>query len=133
MTDRDRQRLAGVHPRLVDKLDRVLDAMAVLGFAMMVTDGLRTREQQQLLYAKGRTAKGPVVTNADGVTKKSNHQAKDDGYGRAVDCVFLVDGKPSWDARLPWKAYGAAAEAVGLIWGGSWTSLVDLPHVELPG
>lgn len=132
MTDQQKQRLYGVNPILIDRVSRVLAAMEALGFAMMPTDGLRTTEQQRALYAQGRTVPGAIVTHADGVNTRSNHQPKSDGLGHAVDCCFVVNGKPSWDARLPWKAYGAAAEAVGLKWGGAWASLVDLPHVELP-
>jgi peptidoglycan L-alanyl-D-glutamate endopeptidase CwlK len=117
---------------LIDRVSRVFDAMAALGFSMMVTDGVRTEARQRALYAQGRTEPGPIVTKADGIVKKSNHQVKDDGMGHAVDCCFVVDGEPSWDAREPWAAYGACAQAVGLKWGGSWESLHDLPHVELP-
>ena len=131
MTDRDLQKLRGVSPVLIDRLGRVLSAMDALGFAMMVTDGLRTVERQRELYAQGRTAPGSIVTYADGVEKHSNHQKKLDGMGHAADCCFVVDGQPSWDSRLQWKAYGACAEALGLTWGGSWTALHDLPHVEL--
>lgn len=131
MTEQQRQRLLGVHPDLIVRVSRVLAAMEALGFVMMPTDGLRTVEQQRALYAQGRTVPGPIVTKADGVDKRSNHQAHDDGFGHAVDCCFVVNGKPSWDAHLPWKAYGALAEAVGLTWGGHWQSLHDLPHVEL--
>lgn len=126
MTERDRQRLGAVQGLLAEKVERILRAMEGLGFPMLVTDGHRTTAQQIALYAKGRTAPGSIVTYADGILKTSAHQD-----GRAVDCTFLVDGQPSWDARLPWKAYGACAEAVGLVWGGNWTSLHDLPHVEL--
>lgn len=132
MTDRDLQKLSGVHPELVAKVGRVLACMDALGFPMMVTDGLRTVEQQRALYAQGRTVPGHIVTYADGVEKRSNHQPKIDTMGHAVDCVFVVEGKPSWDAALPWHAYGAAGAALGLHWGGSFTSLHDLPHLELP-
>ena len=107
--------------------------MAELGHPMMVTDGVRTTEQQQALYAKGRTAPGPMVTYVDGVKVKSNHQAKADGYGHAVDCCFLKDGKPSWDPSHPWRLYGEMAAALGLQWGGFWTRFVDRPHIELKG
>jgi peptidoglycan L-alanyl-D-glutamate endopeptidase CwlK len=119
-------RLAGVDPAVATRVQRVLDAMAALGFPMMVVAGLRTVAEQQALYARGRTAPGRIVTYADGVTKPSHHQS-----GRAVDCVFLADGKPSWAEGHPWAAYGACAEAVGLVWGGRWR-MRDLPHVELP-
>lgn len=132
MTDRDRQKLAGVHPLLVEKVTRLLAAMDVLGFPMLVTDGVRAVAQQQALYAQGRSAPGHIVTYADGVEKRSNHQPRLDTFGHAVDCCFLVNGQPSWDVGLPWKAYGAAAEALGLRFGGSFINLHDLPHVELP-
>ena len=44
----------------------------------------------------------------------------------------MVNGYASWDARLPWKVYGAMGEALGLTWGGSFAKLHDLPHLELP-
>ena len=131
-------RLHGVHPELVDKVTRILRAMDALGFPMMVTEGLRSRERQQQLYAQGRTKPGKIVTYLDGVVRKSNHQAKADGYGHAVDCAFLVDidgdgpDDPSWAERHPWALFGAMAVALGLTWGGNWKTLVDRPHVELP-
>jgi peptidoglycan L-alanyl-D-glutamate endopeptidase CwlK len=126
-------KLEGVHPQLARSVARILVAMAELGVPMLITDGVRTTEEQRALYAKGRTEPGRIVTNADGVRIKSNHQAKADGYGHAVDCCFLVDGKPSWDQGLPWRLYGEAAKALGLTWGGDWKTIVDKPHIELPG
>lgn len=123
-------KLAGVHPRLIVKVTRILNAIAELGFPMLVTDGVRTQAQQRDLYAQGRTAPGAKVTNADGIVKRSNHQTKDDGFGYAVDCAFLVDGKPSWDDAHPWALYGEMAKALDLTWGGSWKS-PDRPHVEM--
>lgn len=131
MTEKDAKKLAGVHPQLIDKITRVLAAMDALGHPMMVTDGVRTLEQQRALYAQGRTAPGPVVTNCDGTEKRSNHQLRLDKLGHAVDCCFVVNGKPSWDAHLPWKAYGALGEALGLRYGGRF-KMVDCPHLELP-
>lgn len=125
-------KLDGVHPALVVKVNQIMVAMAALGFTMLVTDGVRTEAEQAALYAKGRTAPGPRVTNVDGELKRSNHQTKADGYGYAVDCCFVVNGKPSWDRNLPWKLYGEAAKALGLIWGGDWKTITDWPHIEIP-
>lgn len=124
-------KLAGVHPDLAAAVEKILKAMDILGFPMMITDGVRTTEQQQALYAQGRTKPGNIVTNADGINKLSNHQVHDDNLGHAVDCCFVVDGKPSWDLRNPWQLYGRMAVTLGLVWGGSWISIHDLPHVEL--
>lgn len=117
--------LTGVNPVLVERVGRVLKALEAFGTPMVITDGKRSLAQQQALYAQGRTAPGHIVTNADGIVHPSAHQ-----LGRAVDCCFLVDGKPSWDARLPWKCYGALVEAVGLRWGGEF-KMIDCPHAEL--
>lgn len=125
-------KLEGVHPELVEKVKRILYACAELGHPMMVTSGVRTDAEQQALYAIGRTKPGRRVTNLDGINKRSNHQTKADGYGHAVDCAFLVNGKPSWAEHHPWALYGLMAESQGLIWGGRWTTLVDRPHIELP-
>lgn len=132
MTKHDQDKLFGVHPTLATQVQRLIDAMDALGYILTVTDGLRTLEEQQALYAKGRTTPGPIVTYSDGINKPSNHQAKLDGYGHAVDCAWrLADGSVSWDLRMPFKAYGSCAEALGLTWGGNWAKLVDLPHIEM--
>lgn len=121
--------LTGVHPDLVARIDKVLAAMSMLGHPMKVVQGLRTTAQQQALYAQGRTAPGRVVTKADGVLAKSNHQAHVDGLGHAVDCAFQLPDP--FDEHAPWSAYGACVQAVGLVWGGTWTT-PDRPHAELP-
>lgn len=137
------QKLVGVHPRLVAAYIRIASALAELGHPILITDGVRTVEQQQALYAKGRTIKGEppytvarplgrTVTQADGVHARSNHQTKADGFGHAIDCAFLdAAGRPSWDEDHPWRLYGEAAKSQGLRWGGDWER-VDRPHIELP-
>lgn len=131
LTESRIEKLVGVHPRLIEAAKRIVYAMNDLGLHMIVTDGARTAEAQALLYAKGRTAPGAIVTNADGVANKSNHQSHPDGFGHAVDMCFVVNGQPSWDEHLPWELYGLMAETQGLKWGGRW-SRPDKPHIELP-
>jgi peptidoglycan L-alanyl-D-glutamate endopeptidase CwlK len=140
MTDRDKQRLSGVHPTLIAKLDHILTVMAATGHTMMVVQGLRTAQEQRTLYAKGRTTPGPnarpgkplgdVVTMKDGIVHKSNHQARTDGLGHAVDCAFAGVPDPFADHH-PWEQYGKLAETAGLRWGGRWSHPHDSPHVEL--
>lgn len=122
-----------LHPKLRAAIIMILAAMAEIGYPMMVTDTIRTADEQKVLFAKGRSIPGSIVTNCDGIIKRSNHQLHADGFGHAVDCCFVVNGAPSWDEHLPWKAYGALGVALGLAWGGDWPtgSLHDLPHLEL--
>lgn len=125
----------GLHPDLIAKLETVFAAMAAIGHPMRLMEGVRSSERQQQLYAQGRTMPGRIVTNCDGIRKPSKHQVKADGYGHAADCAFVDDPRTprneTWDESKPWQTYGALAEAQGLIWGGRFTTLHDLPHVEL--
>jgi peptidoglycan L-alanyl-D-glutamate endopeptidase CwlK len=131
-------RLDGMHPQLMKQAALLLGAMQACGFPMMITDGLRTLEEQQALYAKGRTIPGKIVTYADGVHNRSNHQSHDDGLGHALDCTFLNTAlpapKPFWPTDAEWmkrwKAYGKLSVALGLQWGGDWQR-PDIPHIQL--
>lgn len=120
--------LSGLHPRLIQQVQKLQEALRSLGFPMRVTEGLRSDERQIALYAQGRTTPGPIVTNCDGATHRSRHQLQVDGYGHAADLCW--DGDAPFEG--PWAVYGAAAEALGLVWGGRFTKLIDRPHVELP-
>lgn len=130
-----RSKTQQIHPVLKRRIEIVLAGMEAAGMKMIITDDVRSTEEQQALYKIGRRGKPgeTVVTNADGVKNPSNHQAKKDGFGHAVDCAFIVDGKLKYDVPDSWwSAYGALCVAVGLRWGikiGSW---VDRPHAELP-
>ena len=125
-------KLAGVHPALASKVRAIQMAMTGLGFPMIVTDGVRTTDEQKKLYAQGRTTPGKIVTNADGVKDTSNHQLKADGCGHAVDMTFLDrNGRPTWDESYPWRLFGEMAKALKLSWGGDWTT-PDKPHIEMP-
>jgi peptidoglycan L-alanyl-D-glutamate endopeptidase CwlK len=117
----------GIHASLVVKVNRVLAAMLALGYPMRICQGVRTVAQQQVLYAQGRTTPGAIVTNCDGILKKSRHQLASDGFGHAVDCCFVA--KDPWVG--PWKVYGEAGKASGLLWGGDFKSPIDRPHLEL--
>lgn len=83
------------------------------------------REQQQL-YAKGRTQPGGIVTYCDGVHTKSKHNAVP---SEALDFAIVINGKVSWDPA-EYAPVGMLAESRGLVWGGSWDTFKDFPHLE---
>ena len=119
-------RLQKLHPALVAALRRVVADLAAQGITIELVQGLRTFEQQDALYAKGRTQPGQIVTRAKG--GESNHN-----YGLAADLCPFTNDTPDWNAPMAvWAAIGVAAAAHGLEWGGAWKKFIDKPHVELP-
>lgn len=120
------RRLEKVHPLLAQKVRNLDNTTVAVHFTIEVVQGMRTWEEQNRLYAQGRTIRGAIVTRARG--GQSNHN-----YGLAVDLCPFLSGRPAWDFRDGFIAIGKAAEAVGLAWGGDWTKFLDMPHVELPG
>ena len=59
-------------------------------------------------------------------------------YGVAFDAAPMRNGDIVWgtddpaDRRL-WSLYGHTGQALGLEWGGAWTSFPDRPHMQLAG
>lgn len=131
---RSKDALIGVHPDLV----RVMEA-AILDTPVDFTiiEGVRTQARQATLYAQGRTTKGAIVTYADGVKKKSNHQKKADGYGHAVDLYAFTNGKIQFNDVASLKLIAvhikavAACLGVAITWGGDWKKPYDPPHFQL--
>ena len=118
LTQRDKDKLKGVHPdlvRVVNRLARETDIPFQIG------EGLRSWTRQKMLVATGKSK-----------TMNSRHLT-----GHAVDIFPLVGGKPSWDWRYYYplaKAMKRAAELenIRLEWGGDWRSFKDGPHWQLP-
>lgn len=112
------RRLAGVHPDLVKVVERAIEITPI---DFVVIEGLRTKERQRYLVAKGASK-----------TMNSYHLT-----GHAVDIAPLVDGEASWD----WEHYKELAPAikqaaqeldVSISWGGDWKTFPDGPHWQIP-
>lgn len=98
-----------------------------------VVQALRPFEEQEALYAQGRTKPGNIVTNAR--PGLSYHQ-----YGLAVDyALILADGKTiSWDFNKDYDNDNTpdfmeivqVHSEYGWKWGGTFKSIVDKPHFE---
>ena len=123
-----------LQPRLQAKLKLFQKKCAQKGIKIRATECLRTAKEQDALYAKGRTAPGSKVTNARGRDAKSMHQ-----WGVAVDIVIDMDADKDGDVDISdlynvklLNVVGKIGESIGLEWGGSWKSIVDKPHFQLP-
>ena len=113
----------GIHPILDKKLKIILKEAKSKGIDLRVIEGYRTLEKQKYYFSKGRTIGGNIVTNAPPGLSLHN-------YGWAVDVCPYKNGKPYWKSSR-WKEIGAMVKKQGLIWGGDWKRLKDVPHIQL--
>lgn len=134
-------RVALLHPKIRTEVEVAIDlADLALGkyCAIRIVQGLRTIEEQNALYAQGRTTPGKKVTNAKGGSSYHN-------YGLAVDFALLYDKDKngtfealSWDTAadmdkngvIDWQAVVNSFIKLGYEWGGSWRTFKDLPHIQ---
>lgn len=128
MDETSQARLSQVNPALADLIGKLHDQLAKEGIDLHVTQGLRSYDDQAALYAQGRTAPGPIVTNAP--PGHSFHE-----FGLAVDVVPEDQhGNPDWNASDPtWKRIVEVGESLGLFSGTQFHSICDTPHFQLTG
>lgn len=105
-------------PLVARKRDTLVKLCGEQGCPVRITEGYRSFERQEELYAQGRTKPGSIVTNARGGESFHNH-------GVAFDVVPL-EGYNSKN----WEKIGLLGESLGLSWGGRW-QFQDKPHFEL--
>lgn len=113
--------LALLHPVVRKAVVATLAELKEEKVPLFVFEAFRSPARQAHLYAKGRTAPGPIVTYAK--PWHSYHQ-----YGLAVDLVFGGPGKWTWDEpkKGMWKAMHAIGARHGL------TPLdFETPHLQL--
>lgn len=111
----------GLDPEFAKKLALFERKLAENGIKVILTAGHRSIDEQNRLYAMGRTKPGKIVTNARGGYSWHN-------FGLAGDYAFVINGKVTWNG--PWDVFGRIARACGLEWGGDFKSIVDRPHVQ---
>ena len=125
-----------LHPKIrkeVYNLIEHINTKILLGKAKVrITDVYRSFEEQDKLYAKGRTEPGNKVTDAKAGYSFHN-------YGLAFDfCLLLTDNNTiSWDInkdfdndkKADWLEVVNVFKTSGWLWGGDW-SKPDYPHLQ---
>lgn len=115
-----------LHPELREKICILKKLCENQGLLIGIGECLRTKEEQDALYRKGRTSPGKIVTNASGKTYSSMHQ-----WGVAFD-FYRNDGCGAYnDSDGFFKKVGEIGKSIGLMWGGDWKNPVDKPHFQL--
>lgn len=104
------KKLLGIHPKLIDlffMLANIID--------LKLVSGVRTDPEQIQMFKEKRSSK-------NGVTEKSNHQVKEDGYGYAIDALPLPKGVNMYlddgsEDNIRWGQFDGACHAVADMMG----------------
>ena len=141
LSSSSRNNLEGVKTAIILLIERSLKK-SPYDFGIPKDGGKRTKERQQYLYSIGRTIeldKG-IVTNLDGIKKKSIHQ-----FGMAFDIFLYDDHGACWSCLGKYEDIaevikteftlmqkeGHFCKCEKLVWGGDWKSFQDLPHFQI--
>ena len=127
LDDRSERNISTLHPDLINRASAFISAAKSLAsqrnLDVKCICGLRTWAEQDALYAKGRTAPGPKITNA-----RAGHSFHN--FSLALDIgVFSKDGKTYHGDHPLYRELGPLGESLGFEWGGRW-KFVDEPHYQ---
>lgn len=119
-----------LHPELQVCVNKFLAECKKQGLNVLVTETLRTLEEQEELYAQGRTKPGKIVTNCKGF--ESPHC-----WGVSFDFCRNEKGREYDNTDGFFEFVGEIAKTIfdgteyDLFWGGDFKSFVDKPHIEM--
>lgn len=115
--------IAQLHPKVrKDFQDFIEECESVFNVTIRVVSAIRTMEEQEKIYAQGRTAPGPIVTKAPPGSSYHN-------WGLAVDIAPLLPSGEV-DYKYDQGRWVNIASQFNITWGGSWTGFKDLDHWE---
>jgi len=124
----EEQKLSLLYPPFAEEVRGFLEAARKQYLTVGIFCGLRTFEEQDRLFAQGRTAPGGIVTKA-----RAGHSYHN--YGLAVDICF--DSHPtesgwqwSWDPRFSWNRLALLGQSRGLESAYFWAQFPESPHFQ---
>lgn len=119
--------ISKLHPFLQQVIPLLIADASKEGLPVLITNAVRTQQEQNALYAKGRTASGSIVTNAR--YPDSLHC-----WGCAFDFCRNVKGREYDDSdEFFEKVAHIAKDTYHLEWGGDWKRFPDKPHLQMSG
>jgi len=141
------ERASLLHPAIRLDVISLLSVCVEKQVPIRIVQGLRTHEDQSLLYGKGRSteqlaAVGIDVKYAkpfDKIVTKALPGSSWHSYGLAIDfCLLRGEKQISWDrdedldrdGEKDWGEVVNAFMSKGFEWGGNWTNFPDYPHLQ---
>jgi len=115
-----------LHPQFARTLHAVLDELADARIPLQVFESIRSPSRQEELYRRGRD---PHAADWGRTVTKAHAYASAHQYGLAVDLVFHIGGKWTWEPPPGkagwWGAYHAIAREHGLV-----PLSFEMPHIQ---
>ncbi|MGL5438788.1 MAG: M15 family metallopeptidase [Filifactoraceae bacterium] len=111
-------------------IDKLLSECKKQNLPIKITETLRSKEEQDALYAKGRSLPGKIVTNV-----KYPYSAH--CWGVAFDFCRNIKGKEYDNTDVFFDKVGRLATQLfagtnlELSWGGDWKGFADKPHIQM--
>lgn len=142
-------RLNGLHPAVKAATTALIERSFSRGVPIIITQGLRTKAEQNSLYAKSRTQEQLNAVGLSHVKAQPNEKwvtnaiggSSNHNYGLAIDFALLLPNGStvSWDMLRDgdgdkvkdWNEVVEEAKALGFAWGGDFKSIFDGPHFEM--
>jgi peptidoglycan L-alanyl-D-glutamate endopeptidase CwlK len=124
-------KLDQLHPKVKALAELLSQKCKEIGITLSIYYTYRSLEEQDRLYAQGRTTPGKIVTYAKGGQSYHNYRV-------AFDCAPTINGKIDWNNIKLFNKVGEIGESIGLTWGGRFTKvkngriipIPDLPHFQ---
>lgn len=122
-----------LHPLVAQRTDQLVEEAQAKGIQVLITSGFRSEDEQDVIYAQGRSLEGSIVTHAKGGESYHN-------YGLAVDFALLDSGGAAiWDMTYDgnnngssdWMEVVELAKRLEFSWGGDWERFPDYPHLQM--
>ena len=114
--------LSSLNPHVALLARRFLRLAKENNLDVRITAAFRSWSEEDRLFAQGRWAPGPIVTNARGGDSYHN-------WGLAFDAAPFEGGQISSDQQK-FIQMGHLGQQVGLQWGGTFKAIVDYPHFQ---
>ncbi|WP_428738640.1 M15 family metallopeptidase [Sulfurimonas sp.] len=119
------KKIKTLHPKIRNLATEFINKVETQkNIRLRVTQALRTIDEQNQLYAQGRTTSGNKVTWVKGGYSFHN-------YGLAIDVVKIEkNGTINWNDTTYFSDIAQIGKSLGFEWGGDWTSTPDKPHFQ---
>ena len=113
--------LDSLYPRVKYLAEKLIEECKKQGYNILITSTYRSKQEQDELFAQGRTKPGKIITNAKGENSLHNYKVAFD---------FCINDKQECYNPVLLEKVGQIGKTLGLEWGGDFKTFKDMPHFQ---